>query len=394
MPWAPHSLFVELWLNGAYEGNYQLIEEVKVDTHRVNIDELTETDIAPNQVTGGYLMDIDQDQPDNYVFNTPRGLPVALIDPDFSPDPEVPEQTSYISSYLAAAENALFSGNFTDPTQGWRAYFDEASAVNFYIVNEVMGNVDIFINSNYFYKNDNNPLIYMGPVWDFDVSSGNTNYVPIVNPTLPWVQVQAFWYTQLFTDPGFAADVVTQWNTLKKNGVFTAWMASIQQEAQSLQQSQANNFARWPMLGMQVWPNAEVAGSYNGEVAYFTNWLNLRIAYIDSLLNKKAPTFTTLSIDEESSRRRSPVTLTAKVTAGTTPTGVVSFLASGVVLGAGSLDAGGTACLTIDSLPAGTDNLQAVYNGDSNNALSSSGIQAVSADVPGLGTVTIIPGAS
>ena len=33
MPWAPHSLFVELYLNGEYEGNYQLIEEVKVDSH-------------------------------------------------------------------------------------------------------------------------------------------------------------------------------------------------------------------------------------------------------------------------------------------------------------------------------------------------------------------------
>ena len=44
MPWAPHSLFVELYLNGAYEGNYQLIEEVKVDSHRLNITELSETD--------------------------------------------------------------------------------------------------------------------------------------------------------------------------------------------------------------------------------------------------------------------------------------------------------------------------------------------------------------
>jgi hypothetical protein len=29
MPWAPHSLFVEVYLNGVYEGNYQLIEKVR-----------------------------------------------------------------------------------------------------------------------------------------------------------------------------------------------------------------------------------------------------------------------------------------------------------------------------------------------------------------------------
>ena len=74
----------------------------------------------------------------------PRGVTIGLIDPDFSPDPEVPEQTAYISSYVDAAENALFSSNFTDPAQGWRAWFDEASAINFYIVNDVMGNVDVF----------------------------------------------------------------------------------------------------------------------------------------------------------------------------------------------------------------------------------------------------------
>ncbi|HEY3837751.1 MAG TPA: CotH kinase family protein, partial [Bryobacteraceae bacterium] len=240
MPWAPHSLFVELYLNGEYEGNYQLIEEVKVDSHRVNIDELSETDTAAAKVTGGYLMEIDIRALEAYDFITPRGLTIGLIDPDFSPDPEVPEQTAYISSYVDAAENALFSSNFTDPARGWRAWFDEAAAINCYIVNDVMGSVDVFIDSNYLYKNDNNPLIYMGPIWDYDVSSGNVNYAPIVNATVPWTVTQGFWYGQWFLDPGFKADVVTQWNTLKKNGVFTAWLASIAQMAGGLEQSQKN----------------------------------------------------------------------------------------------------------------------------------------------------------
>jgi hypothetical protein len=183
MPWAPHSLFVELYLNGVYEGNYQLIEKVNVDSHRINISERAETDIT-DDVTGGYLLEIDQHQDEAFVFHTPVwDVPIGLIDPDFTPDPEVPEQTSYISSYVDTAETALAGGNFTDPTLGWRAYFDEASAINFYIVNDVMGNNDggAFFNSDYLYKDKDNPLLYMGPVWDFDVSSGNVNYSPIVN---------------------------------------------------------------------------------------------------------------------------------------------------------------------------------------------------------------------
>lgn len=251
MPWAPHSLFVELYLNGVYEGNYQLIEKVNVDSHRVNINELAETDTSPSQVTGGYLMEIDQHQDEAYVFHTPAGIPIGLIDPDFSPDPEAPEQTAYITSYVNAAETALFSSNYTDPTLGWRAYFDEASAVNFYIVNDVMGNVDggAFYSSDYLYKDKNNPLLYMGPVWDFDISSGNVNYQPIVNPTVPWMQTGAPWYAQWFTDPSFRADVVKQWNALQKDGVFANWLTSIRTESTLLEQSQANNFARMAHAG-------------------------------------------------------------------------------------------------------------------------------------------------
>ncbi|MGD0048108.1 MAG: CotH kinase family protein [Bryobacteraceae bacterium] len=395
MPWASHSLFVELYLNGAYQGNYQLIEEVKVDSHRVNINELSETDTAPTQVTGGYLMEIDWHQDEAYVFFTPQNLPIGLIDPDFSPDPEVPQQTAYIANYVDAAETALFSSNFTDPKQGWRAYFDEASAINYYIVNEVMGNVDggEFYSSVYLYKDENNPLIYMGPVWDFDISSGNVNYATIVNPTVPWMQTQAIWYRQWFQDPGFQADVVTQWNTLKKNGVFTAWLASIQQEAESLEQSQVNNFGCWPMLGIQVWPNTEAAGSYDGEVQYLINWLNLRIAYLDSLFNAKAQTSTTLGVAAGPLRSGSPVTLTAQVTgSSTTPTGTVSFLSNGILLGTGPLTSSGAASLTVSNLPVGSDSLQAVYSGDNVNAPSLSAAQAATVAAPLASTVTSIAG--
>jgi hypothetical protein len=154
-----------------------------------------------------------------------------------------------------------------------------------------------------------------------------------------------------------------------------------------------NNFTRWPMLGMEVWPNPEVAGSYDGEVEYFINWLNLRIAYVDSLLNNKAQTSVTLSVEAGPFRRRSPVTLTGQVTGGTNPTGVVSFLSSGVLIGTATIGSGGTASLTVDNLPPGMDNLQAVYNGDNENALSVSAIQAVSVSVPNPGIVTDIPGA-
>jgi hypothetical protein len=391
MPWASHSLFVELYLNGVYEGNYQLTEKVNVDSHRININELAETDIT-DDITGGYLMEIDHYEDEAFVFFTPQGEPIGLEDPDFSPDPEVPQQTSYISNYVDSAETALFAGNFTDPTLGWRAYFDETSAINFYIVNDVMGNVDggLFFSSDYLYKNIDNPLLYMGPVWDFDFSSGNASITPIANPTVPWMQTQNPWYPQWFKDPGFKADVVTQWNALKNNGVFTAWIASINAQAATLQQSQANNFGRWPMQGIEVWPNSEAAGNYDGEVAYLTNWINLRIGYLDSLFNGKAQTTSTLAVPARTLREGSPVTLSAHVTGQSTPTGDVSFLSGSVVLGSGVLDGNGDASFTAANLPPGSNKLEAVYGGDDSNALSASLPSSVSVLAPLLPTVTTV----
>ncbi len=104
--WAPRYLFIEIYLNGVYEGNYQLSEEIKIDSHKVNITELADTDTSPTQVTGGYLMEIDAGQTEDYFFVTPRTIDIGLIDPDFAPDPQIPEQNSFITNYMIAAETA------------------------------------------------------------------------------------------------------------------------------------------------------------------------------------------------------------------------------------------------------------------------------------------------
>jgi hypothetical protein len=67
---------------------------------------------------------------------------------------------------MCTRQRRLFSSNFTDPATGWRNYFDEASAVNWYIVNDVMGNVDggDFFSSDYLYKPIDNQHLYMGPI--------------------------------------------------------------------------------------------------------------------------------------------------------------------------------------------------------------------------------------
>jgi hypothetical protein len=285
--WSPRSVFAELYLNGQYEGTYELSEQVKVDTNRVDINEMAETDTSGAALTGGYLMEIDNraGDPEDFEFTTPNKITIGLIDPDFTP--EVPEQTSYIQAYVLQAEAALYSKNYQDPVLGWRAYFDEQSLINFYLVNDIMGNHDggDFYSSDYLYKNINDPHLYMGPVWDFDVSSGNDNYGTIESPTAPWMRIRAPWYARLFSDPGFKADVAARFNALKASE-FDTLPAFIDQSAATLSVSQENNFQRWNTIGETVWPNPQAFGTYQGEVDYLKSWVTQRIAYLDATLNQ------------------------------------------------------------------------------------------------------------
>jgi len=294
MPWAAHSVFVEMYLNGEYEGVFQLSEDIRVDSHRVNIKEMDETDVAAKAVTGGYIMDFDQYQDATTVLTTPLGRKVSLDTPDS--DPVIPAQVSYINDYVASAEEALFSAEYTDSATGWPAYFDTASAVNFYIVNDLMANYDTgLFNSAYFYKDRNNPLLYMGPIWDFDVSSGNTALLTTLSPSANWMQSHAYWYARLFSDPVFYGKVVKQWNALKKNGVFDTWFNSIVAKGQDLQAAQTNEVERWPAFGIPYVVNTGIRPSYAGEVQYMVDWVKLRMDFLDAEFNPRPTTGVSLS---------------------------------------------------------------------------------------------------
>jgi hypothetical protein len=288
MAWTPNSRFVELFLNGQYQGNYQLTEEIKIDKNRVNIPEMDDTDNSGKSLTGGYLLEVDtRGDPDDILFKTSRGVIFDLHDPD----PATPQQLTYIENYIQKTEDVLYSADFTDPTTGYTQYLDTDSFINWYLVNELFKNNDaVFWSSCWLYK-DRSGKIFMGPVWDFDIGAGNVNYNGNDDPTGWWLRSNDLTYTQwtkrLFDDPAFASAVAERWKQLKATQ-FDSLSAYIDENAAALNQSQINNYQRWPILGQYVPPNAEVAGSYQGEVAYLKSWLTARIAWMDSQLDPQA----------------------------------------------------------------------------------------------------------
>jgi len=279
MTWTPDSRFVEVYLNGNYEGVYQITEKVEIDTNRLNITEISDDDNSGDALTGGYLLEFDNYEDATFVFHTPRGLPVDSDDPD----PPTQAQQSYITNVVTTAENALFSSSFTSLTTGWPAYFDKSTLVDYFLVEELMGNQDgDFWSSDYFFKKRGDPLLYMGPLWDFDITTGNVNYPDFsaINPTQPWIRVNAPWYARLFQDPAFEAAVKARWAEIRPQ--VNDIPSFIDSSAAALNQGQQNNFQRWPILYDRVWPNPVAYGTYSAEVAALKTWMTDRVAYMDS----------------------------------------------------------------------------------------------------------------
>ncbi len=312
MEWTPRAQYVELNLNGVYKGVYQLVEHIRVDSNRVNIDEMKVGDIDSDKVTGGYLMEVDFRMHKDYCLgntwdaqcvngvNTQRNIdfcldsthgmaPTCLASPETLHDPLWVNQRLYIEKYYADFEAALFGNNFTDPAAGYAAYIDVDSAVNYYIANELFKNVDGAVASFFLYKKRGGKLIF-GPLWDFDLSMGNAGY-DNVDKTFGWHTRTAPWFTQLFKDPAFQAKLTARWKALKNEGKLEYIFQYAQARATWLDKQQKKNFLTWSITDTETDINSWVkhgthggTGTYSAEVAELIRWQRERVNWIDAQL--------------------------------------------------------------------------------------------------------------
>ncbi|MHA4896700.1 CotH kinase family protein [Pedobacter sp. PWIIR3] len=265
-----NSRFVEVYLNGTYNGSYLLTEQVKEGKSQVDVED------------GGYLLEEDgfaEGEPVH--FSTQHGMPITIKYPD---EKITQAQRDYIVNHVQKFENALFADNFTDPAAGYRKYFDVDSYVNYYIVNEVMGNPDAFW-STYLYKKANDDKIYTGPVWDFDIAINNDDRLGDNTNKLMFNAGfdPKMWIKRLMEDPAFRQKIRSRWNELKPKMQTLPATASLLEK--KLAVSQVRNFSRWNILNTKVYREVQLAGSYAGEVTYLKNVLTNHINWLDTKFN-------------------------------------------------------------------------------------------------------------
>ncbi len=308
MEYVPYSRPVDVILNGEYKGCYQLCDQIEVGDGRVPVTEMEETDISGDELTGGYLIEVDAYASGEISwFQSSRGIPVTIKSPE--DDKITSEQTSYIKNYFNKFENAAYSVRYDSPTTGYRTMLDITSFLQHFIVGEVSGNTDTYW-STYMYKKRNDPKFYVGPVWDFDLAFENDNRTyPINNKTCyiyQWVNSSSAGTMDVLVerivvnDTRTAGDLLKMWSATRSNGLSGESLCDfVDKWAEEMDASQRLNFMRWDILNTKVHENPQASGSYEGEVAWVKNYLRERIAWMDNKIGYDPSSVGNIGIETE-----------------------------------------------------------------------------------------------
>jgi hypothetical protein len=299
--YAPRTKLCELILNEEYVGVYVFMERIKVNPGRVGIDKLDYADTLDNHLTGGYIVKIDKTTSGGIVAWTspytaalPSNSPINYQLHDPSIDLIHPLQEQYIQSYVSAWETALAGPNFSDPLTGFRAYADEASFIDFMLINELSKNVDGYRISTFLYKErfSEGGKLVAGPLWDFNLGWGNANYCQGGNTT-GWeinfnsycggALVNPFWWSRMLQDSVYANRVNCRWLELRATILdSTVLMNYIDSMSLALSLPAQRTYTKWPILGTYVWPNNFIGQTYIEEMEYLKSWTSSRLVWMDN----------------------------------------------------------------------------------------------------------------
>lgn len=294
---APRFAHCELYRNvGAgplseddYLGVYLMVETIKNSKARLDLSQLDTTEIAPEELTGGYIFKFEWLAAEEPLIACPSGDPcwndLEVVDPD----PLAPEQSSWLQSHLVQFRDALYSPEFTDETLGYTAYIEPDSFVDQIIINELGREMDSYIRSAYFHK-DRDGKIVAGPLWDYNLSLDNGGFAE--NREIEGFQYEQErqpiandWMGRLLEDPAFQARLSARWQALRSDLLSdSALDARIDALIAPLAAAAARNFERWPnltteMIGPFLTPTES---TWEGQITVIRTWVKARAAWLDT----------------------------------------------------------------------------------------------------------------
>lgn len=272
LEYTPRTSYIEVVLNGTYQGLYQMTEQLKIDENRVAVGD------------DGFLLEIDaragQDPDDIYFKDSGISNPVVIKDPDVvSGSPEYEYIRMYISSVTAALKEISADAN----TTGFLDLIDLNSFIDWYLVNEITRNNDACFWSSCYMHLKRGDKLKMGPLWDFDLAIGNTDTNDSRNPIGFWLKNTIYWYQLLFQSPQFVTHLKEHFNKLyeDRNRLYEY----IRQQRTLISEPYYNNELRWNRLNIGSSIDV-INSSHEDRVESMINWLETRFNWMKNEFDK------------------------------------------------------------------------------------------------------------
>jgi hypothetical protein len=280
--YAPRWVYCEVMVNNDYKGLYVLMEKIKVDKNRVNIEKMDESCNQFPEVTGGYIVKADKTTGGDPVAWTMPGYGGGWWNPstDFihhypKPDVITNAQHNYIHDVFLDLASKANSHNVSIHT-GIPSVIDVPSFADFMMIAEFSSNVDVYSLSTFFHK-DRNGKLRAGPVWDYNLAYG---YDAFGNRSLYYVwqfdnsdnNGPRFW-KDLFDTDLFRCYMAKRWNELTAFGQPLSYFY-VNARINAIDQLITEAIGR----DNQRWHNMEQHSYY---VDQMKDWIQLRINWLN-----------------------------------------------------------------------------------------------------------------
>lgn len=280
----PKCEFVEVYLNGNYNGIYLLVERIDVSETKLNLGE----GANGADISGDYLIEKDIDEKVDFEndlwFNSPYWANqsrdyFALQYPEVDDSILKERFKMYLTEYMEDVHRAVMGESDESYTQ----YVDIDSWVDFIIMQEITKNIDGNLKTScYMYKLRDDDRLYMATLWDFDRAYGNASWdnadrdhneyddCPAGTGVADFMTINSScpWFKSLYSNhPEFREAIKTK---------YAQYRQTIVPEMRRLIYEQA------AYLGKAYAANDELWGtSFGAGVGELANWLNGRVNWLD-----------------------------------------------------------------------------------------------------------------
>ncbi len=267
LEWTPHGEFIELYLNGEYQGFYYLCEAIEIAKSRLNVPDNT------------FLLEVENfgKYSDNEIWFNGSYNTFVVKEPHVVGGDAA---YNYVQAFIIAFEDCLISNNWLDEEQGYAKYIDMPTFVDWYLINEILKNTDAtFYSSCFMYVTPGEPL-KMGPLWDFDLSVGSTSNPAVEGFSGFWVN-KGSWYYRLCQDEAFMRLVRERFDYFKD--LMPELFAYINAQACEIDTGIAHNEILWHNLERKdSW--VPMYGTFEREVQAIQGFLRQRVEWLDENL--------------------------------------------------------------------------------------------------------------